>query len=112
MPARSRAASGASRRREWPSAAISDLTGKRDFDTGAKFFAGLDPVRGDRPERAGIRLVERANRSVSDIELAYAKTHELSDNPQAAGENPDNYRRILAGQIRGPDYYIVGGSPS
>ena len=89
--------------------AISDLTGKRDFDTGAKVSQGSTLFAVTALERAGIRLVERADRSVSDIELAYAKTHELSDNPQAAGENPDNYRRILAGQIAGSDYYIVGG---
>jgi curli biogenesis system outer membrane secretion channel CsgG len=89
--------------------AISDLTGKRDFDTGAKVSQGSALFAMAALERAGIRLVERADRSVSDIELAYAKTHQLSDNPQAAGENADNYRRIFAGQIAGSDYYIVGG---
>lgn len=89
--------------------AISDLTGKRDFTTGAKVSQGASLFALSALGKAGLRLVERADRGISDTELAYAQKHTLSDSPEKAGTDPENYRPIYAGQIAGSDFYIVGG---
>jgi len=54
-------------------------------------------------------VVERLDNSVAEIELNYARQRLLSDTPELAGSSGDNFRRILAGQIAGSSYYIVGG---
>lgn len=89
--------------------AISDLTGKRDITTGAKVSQGASLFAVSALGRAGLRQVERADRGISDTELAYAQNHTLSDSPDKAGSDPENYRPIYAGQIAGSDVYIVGG---
>jgi curli biogenesis system outer membrane secretion channel CsgG len=89
--------------------AIADLTGKRDITTGAKVSQGAALFAISALGKAGLRLVERADRGISDTELAYAQNHTLSDSPEKAGSDPENYRPIYAGQIAGSDVYIVGG---
>ncbi|WP_419254499.1 holdfast anchoring protein HfaB [Caulobacter sp. ErkDOM-YI] len=89
--------------------AIADLTGKRDITTGAKVSQGASLFAISALGKAGLRLVERADRGISDTELAYAQNHTLSDSPEKAGSDPENYRPIYAGQIAGSDFYIVGG---
>ncbi len=87
-----------------------DLTGKVDFDTGAKISQGASLFANTALTKAGFPVVERLDNSVAEIELNYSRKHLLSDNPQLAGQSPDNYRRIYAGQIAGSSYYnIVGG---
>ena len=88
---------------------VSDLTGKVDFDTGAKISQGASLFAITALTKAGFPVVERLDNSVAEIELNYSRQHLLSDNPQLAGQSPDNYRRIYAGQIAGSSYYIVGG---
>ena len=89
--------------------AIADLTGKRDIATGAKLSQGASLFAISALGKAGLRLVERGDRGISDMELAYAQNHTLSDSPEKAGSDPKNYRPIYAGQIAGSDFYIVGG---
>ncbi|WP_333897120.1 CsgG/HfaB family protein [Brevundimonas aurantiaca] len=115
--------------------AISDLTGKNDWDTGRKVSQGAALFAMTALGRAGLPVVERYDRSVSDIELAYAQTGALSGAligettpaatiaPRTPSE-PDPEvvstvvpadatalapRPVLAGQIAGSRYYIVGG---
>jgi len=88
---------------------ISDLTGKVDFETGAKISQGASLFAITALTRAGFPVVERLDSSVSEIELNYARQKLLSDTPERAGTSGDNYRRILAGQIAGSRYYLVGG---
>jgi curli biogenesis system outer membrane secretion channel CsgG len=57
--------------------------------------------------KAGARLVERFDTSVSELELKYANNRLIgSDGPSA--DEPE-FRQILAGEIPGSDYYFVGG---
>lgn len=88
---------------------IADLTGKYDLQTGSQIGQGSTLFALTALGRAGFRVVERYDTTVSDIELAYAKAHTLSDSPELAGKAADNYRKIYEGQLAGSDYYIVGG---
>lgn len=88
---------------------INDLTGKRDFETGARVTQGAALFTLSALGKAGLPVVERTDRSISDVELQYAREHTLSDSPEAAGQIDDNFREIFAGQIAGSRYYIAGG---
>lgn len=88
---------------------ISDLTGRVDFDTGARVSQGASLFAITALGRAGTPVVERLDNSVSQIELDYAQKHLLSDTPERAGQSPENFRPIFAGQVAGSDYFIVGG---
>ncbi|ADU12897.1 holdfast anchoring protein HfaB [Asticcacaulis excentricus] len=88
---------------------IGDLTGKIDFDTGAKITQGASLFAVSALGYAGVPVVERLDNSVAEIELNYARQKLLSDTPERAGQSGDNFRPILAGQIAGSRYYIVGG---
>ena len=57
--------------------------------------------------KAGARIVERFDTSVSELELRYANNKLIGD--EAEGPEGNQYRRILAGQVPGSDFYIVGG---
>lgn len=88
---------------------IADMTGKSDFETGAKISQGASLFAITALGKAGFPVVERLDNSVAEIELNYARQRLLSDTPELAGSSGDNYRRILVGQIAGSSYYIVGG---
>jgi curli production assembly/transport component CsgG/holdfast attachment protein HfaB len=88
---------------------ISDLTGRVDFDTGARVSQGAALFAITALGRAGVPVVERLDYSISQIELDYAQRHLLSDTPERAGQSPENFRPIFAGQVAGSDYFIVGG---
>lgn len=88
---------------------ISDVTGRVDFDTGAKVPQGAALFAITALGKAGIPVVERLDNSVAEIELNYARQHLLSDTPERAGSDPENFRPIYAGQVAGSQYYIVGG---
>ena len=64
--------------------------------------------------KAGAPLVERYDTSVSELELKYANNKLISDQPDAgapggAPTGPAPYRKIMAGQVPGSDFYLVGG---
>ncbi|WP_297506854.1 holdfast anchoring protein HfaB [uncultured Caulobacter sp.] len=88
--------------------AIADMTGKRDLTTGAKLTQGADLFVLTALGRAGLPLVERGDRVISDAERAYASAHMLSDDP-AAPADPQRFRAIMAGEVAGSDYYVSGG---
>lgn len=86
---------------------VLDYTGKEDFEGGRKVTQGASLMAISAFAKAGARLVERFDTSVSELELKYANNKLISDDlpPQAGPE----YRQILAGSIPGSDYYFIGG---
>jgi curli production assembly/transport component CsgG/holdfast attachment protein HfaB len=92
---------------------ISDYTGKEESDgSGRKLTQGASLMAISALAKAGARLVERYDTSVSELELKYANNKLISDDalqaPVQAGQAVP-YRRITAGQVPGSDFYIVGG---
>ncbi|MFC3077273.1 holdfast anchoring protein HfaB [Phenylobacterium terrae] len=89
---------------------IADYTGKAEADgSGRKITQGASLMAMSAFAKAGMPLVERFDTSVSELELKYANNKLISDAPNAAPEMPAEYRRILAGQVPGSDFYVAGG---
>lgn len=98
---------------------IADYTGKEESDgSGRKITQGASLMAMSALAKAGARLVERYDTSVSELELKYANNKLISDDVAATapagagqpGQPPSTpYRRILAGQVPGSDFYLVGG---
>ena len=89
---------------------VSDYTGREEADgSGRKLTQGASLMAMSAFAKAGMPLVERFDTSVSELELRYANNRLITDNPSSAGNPPADYRRILAGQVPGSDFYIVGG---
>lgn len=88
---------------------ISDYTGTVSADGGRQITQGASLMANTALAKAGARIVERYDTSVSELELRYANNKLISDD-QPNGEPQDAaYRRILAGQVPGSDFYVVGG---
>ncbi len=88
---------------------IADYTGKNESDnSGRKLTQGAALMAMSALSKAGVKLVERFDTSVAEMELKYANNKLIggNDKPQ---EGPGDYRRIMAGSIPGSDYYLVGG---
>jgi curli production assembly/transport component CsgG/holdfast attachment protein HfaB len=82
---------------------IADYTGKAESDgSGRKITQGASLMAISALAKSGARLVERYDTSVSELELKYANNKLISD-------APNDFRRIMAGQVPGSDFYIVGG---
>lgn len=83
---------------------IADYTGKDDIETGREVTQGAALMAMSALSKTGVRLVERFDTSVAELELKYASN-------QLIGEGVDDatLRGIIAGQFRGSDYYLVGG---
>jgi len=89
---------------------IADYTGKEESDgSGRKITQGASLMAMSAFAKAGVPLVERFDTSVSELELKYANNKLISDNPNPQGDMPAEYRRILAGQVPGSDFYGAGG---
>ena len=88
---------------------ISDMTGRVDLQTGARVSQGAALFAITALARSGAPVVERLDNTVAEIELNYARQHLLSDAPERAGQDPDNFRPIHVGQVAGSRYYLVGG---
>jgi curli production assembly/transport component CsgG/holdfast attachment protein HfaB len=89
---------------------ISDYTGKEEAEGGRKITQGASLMAISALAKAGARLVERYDTSVSELELKYANNRLVSDQAGPVPEGqPVPYRRITAGQIPGSDFYLVGG---
>ncbi len=82
---------------------ILDYTGKEDFEGGRRVTQGASLMAISAFAKAGARLVERFDTSVSELELKYANNKLIGD------EIENEYRRIHAGSIPGSDFYLVGG---
>ncbi len=57
--------------------------------------------------KAGANLTEKYDTSVSEMELKYANNKLIGDGPSTPGQ-PNDYRRIYAGQVSGSNFYVVG----
>jgi curli production assembly/transport component CsgG/holdfast attachment protein HfaB len=89
---------------------IADYTGKLESDgSGRKVTQGASLMAMSAFAKAGVPLVERYDTSVSELELKYANSKLISDKPIAGAAAPADYRRIMAGQVPGSDFYLVGG---
>ncbi|HEV2082085.1 MAG TPA: holdfast anchoring protein HfaB [Brevundimonas sp.] len=86
---------------------ISDYTGTVSSDGGRQITGGASLMAYSALAKAGAQIVERYDTSVSELELRYANNKLIGD-PGQEGEDAA-YRQILAGQVPGSDFYIVGG---
>jgi curli biogenesis system outer membrane secretion channel CsgG len=87
---------------------VLDYTGKEDLEGGRKVTQGASLMAMSAFSKAGARLVERFDTSVSELELKYANNRLIGADGPAASDEPE-FRQILAGEIPGSDYYFVGG---
>jgi len=81
---------------------ILDYTGKADIEGGRRVTQGASLMAMSAFAKAGARLVERFDTSVSELELKYSNNKLISD-------GSSQYRKIEAGSIPGSDFYLVGG---
>lgn len=88
---------------------ISDYTGTVSADGGRQITQGASLMANTALAKAGARIVERYDTSVSELELRYANNKLISDDQPNGGPQDAAYRRILAGQVPGSDFYVVGG---
>src|SRR3990167_11006132 len=89
---------------------IADYTGKSESDgSGRKITQGASLMAMSAFAKAGMQLVERFDTSVSELELKYANNKLISDAPNPAPNQAAEYRRIVAGQVPGSDFYVAGG---
>jgi curli biogenesis system outer membrane secretion channel CsgG len=90
---------------------ISDYTGSVSSDGGRQITQGASLMAYSALAKAGARMVERYDTSISELELRYANNKLIGDEGAGPNPNPDSnsYRRILAGQVPGSDFYLVGG---
>ncbi|MBW8858288.1 MAG: holdfast anchoring protein HfaB, partial [Caulobacter sp.] len=89
---------------------IADYTGKEESDgSGRKVTQGASLLAMTAFAKAGMPMVERFDTSVSEYELKYANNKLISDNPKPGADVPAEYRKILAGQVPGSDFYVAGG---
>ena len=82
---------------------ILDYTGKADIEGGRRVTQGASLMAISAFAKAGARLVERFDTSVSELELKYANNKLIGD------EQAADFRQIMAGSIPGSDFYLVGG---
>lgn len=88
---------------------IADYTGKIESDnSGRKLTQGAALMAMSALAKSGVRLVERFDTSVAEMELKYANNKLIGEGSQPQ-QGPGDYRRIMAGSIPGSDYYLVGG---
>lgn len=88
---------------------ISDYTGSISADGGRQITQGASLMANTALAKSGARIVERYDTSVSELELRYANNKLISDDAPNGEPQDAAYRRILAGQVPGSDFYIVGG---
>ncbi len=88
---------------------ISDYTGKVSLEGGREITQGASLMAMTALAKAGARQVERFDTSVGELELKYANNKLITDAPVANPNQPGDYRKIMAGEVAGSDFFIVGG---
>ena len=83
---------------------IIDYTGTVSEEGGRRITQGASLMAMSAFAKAGARLVERFDTSVTELELRYANNRLIG---QEGSE--ENVRRIYAGQMPGSDFTFVGG---
>jgi curli biogenesis system outer membrane secretion channel CsgG len=81
---------------------LSDYTGRASLEGGAAVTQGASLMAISAFAKAGVRLVERFDTSVSELELRYA-------NNSLIGDNGGQQRQIHAASLPGSDYTLLGG---
>jgi curli biogenesis system outer membrane secretion channel CsgG len=81
---------------------IADYTGKEEFEGGKRVTQGAALMAMSAFAKAGVRLVERFDTGVAELELKYA-------NNRLIGAGGAGVKPIVAGSVPGSDYYLVGG---
>ena len=87
---------------------ISDYTGTVSADGGRQITGGASLMAITALAKAGAHIVERYDTSISEMELRYANNRLIGDEGPG-GADDIQYRRIIAGQVPGSDFYIIGG---
>ena len=87
---------------------IADYTGTVSADGGRQVTGGASLMATTALAKSGAHIVERYDTSVSELELRYANNKLIGDEVPGTG-NDTQYRRIMAGQVAGSDFYIIGG---
>lgn len=82
---------------------ILDFTGQTDEFGSREVTQGASLMAMSAFAKAGARLVERFDTSVSELELRYANNKLIGEDGQ------EDFRKILAGSVPGSDFYLVGG---
>ena len=80
---------------------LADYTGRSSLEGGAAITQGASLMAISAFAKAGVRLVERFDTSVSELELRYANNSLIGDDGQT--------RQIHAASLPGSDYHLVGG---
>lgn len=88
---------------------ISDYTGKVAEGGGREITQGASLMAMTALAKAGARQVERFDTSVGELELKYANNKLITDQATPNPNVPSDYRRIMAGEVAGSDFFIVGG---
>lgn len=83
---------------------ILDYTGKDDIDTGRRLTQGAALMAMSALGKASIPQVERFDTSVTELELKFADNMLIGD-----GEDVQGIRRIIAGEMPGSAYHLIGG---
>ena len=83
---------------------ILDYTGKDDIETGRRLTQGAALMAMSALGKAGIPQVERFDTSVAELEIKFADNQLIGDREQQGG-----VRRLVAGQIPGSNYHLIGG---
>lgn len=81
---------------------ITDMTGAQDYIQGRRLTQGATLMAITAAADAGMRLVERYDMGVIQVELDFARNGLLRD-------SADVVREVQAGSIEGADLYIIGG---
>ncbi|NJO37207.1 MAG: hypothetical protein HC871_05765 [Rhizobiales bacterium] len=83
---------------------ILDYTGKDDIETGRRLTQGAALMAMSALGKAGIPQVERFDTSVTELEIKFADNQLIGDQEQQSG-----VRRLIAGEIPGSGYHLIGG---
>ncbi len=81
---------------------ITDLTGASDYFTGRRITQGAALMAMTALADSGMRVIERYDMGVIEVELNYAQSGLVRDGQQTL-------REVNPGQLQGADLYIVGG---
>jgi holdfast attachment protein HfaB len=81
---------------------ITDMTGAQDRDNGRRLTQGATLMAVTALSEAGVRLVERYDMGVLQVEMDYTRNGLVRDSDSVI-------REIRQGEIQGADLYLVGG---
>jgi len=81
---------------------ITDMTGAQDRDNGRRLTQGATLMAVTALSEAGVRLVERYDMGVLQVEMDYTRNGLVRDSDSVI-------REVRQGEIQGADLYLVGG---